>query len=156
PDTLTTEKERYTPLRAWRTPGSHDAYLFGGLRVHGASTGKVDIEASWIDPVDNLFAPASGHVDQIPLHRLGDHVLEADGKKPPRYVGTYLREPDLIWFANVGDTLGDAGNQTIAGPRTSTVRAAPLHHFNDTKHRIVCYKAVSSTRFRLLRVRPSA
>jgi hypothetical protein len=148
PDTLTTEKEPYTPLRAWRTPGSHDAYLFGGLRVHGASTAKVDIEASWIDSVDNLFAPASGHVDQIPLHRLDDHLLEADGKKPPRYVGVYVREPDLIWFANEGDTLGDASNQTIAGPRTSHLRAAPLHHFNDTKHRVVRYKAVSATRFR--------
>jgi hypothetical protein len=119
-----------TPLTAWRGYGAQDAYLLGGLKVHGASTGKVDIEASWTEPKDNEQVHASAHVDQVPLHSTLDAVLYADGA---RAVGQYSGELDLIAFLNQS---------------SDPAPVAPRHHFNDTRHRMVRYRAIATTRFR--------
>jgi len=56
--------------------GSPDAYLVGALRVHGASTAKVDIQATWTDSVDDPVNDPdvntreqvfSSHVDEVPV-----------------------------------------------------------------------------------------
>src|SRR5207302_4843397 len=38
------------PITAWRLPGAADAFLVGALRVHGASTAKIDLQAAWDEP----------------------------------------------------------------------------------------------------------
>ena len=51
-----------------RQLGSTDAYLIGGLKVHGASTAKVDLRAKWCDDIDDpsemLNRPDPTHCDK--------------------------------------------------------------------------------------------
>ena len=131
------------PLRAWREPGSVDAYLLGVLRLHGASTARVDISASWTDPVD---VPGSGPpgsqdrhatIDELRLDTLEDHLIA--GPKPGTFAGRYLPDQDLIWMAERGQWLGQLQAQQ---------RHAVRHHFDDTRHRRVTYSPTATSRFR--------
>ncbi|MDQ6605862.1 MAG: peptidoglycan-binding protein [Actinomycetota bacterium] len=133
----------YSPMRAWRDPGAVDAYLLGVLRLHGASTARVDIAAVWSDPVD---VPGSGPpgtqvrhatIDELRLDTLDDHLVR--GPKPELPAGRYLPDQDLIWLAEVGQPLG----RLIAEERH-----AVRHHFADTRHRRVTYSPTATSRFR--------
>jgi peptidoglycan hydrolase-like protein with peptidoglycan-binding domain len=137
----------FSPLVAWREPGSLDAYLLGGLSVHGASTAKVDFEASWTDVLDDTTRPIPGTremsmpVDEVPLP---DPSMDGDLFAPgsgtaSRHVGRYLREADIIWFARSGERFARQVQFSLA---------APKHRLPDTKHRNVRYRAVATTRFR--------
>lgn len=143
PPTLQTET--YSPfalVRAWRAPASTSANLVGGLIVHGESTGKVDLVARWTDPVDTGAGGPSTienrtHVDEIPLPNTLPELLFAPGADH-RPVAFYLPEEQAMWFANQGDV--------VAGQEPGL--AAPLHDFGDTKHHIVDYTAIATSRFR--------
>jgi hypothetical protein len=136
-------------LTGWRTPKALDAFLMGGLRVHGASTAKIDLFAEWEDPVDNGIDPPSrlhqqAHADEIPLPDLDDgYLMVAAGKDAFRAVGFYNSTHDLICFARQNDVL----SATLNGVSIFQ-DAAPRHHFNDTKHHRVTYSAVATSRFR--------
>lgn len=136
-------------LSGWRTLNSLDAYLIGGLQVHGASTVKIDILAEWDDPVDDGVIPPTRshqttHVDEIPLPDLTEGYLTvATGATSTRAVGYYNPTHDLICFARQGDILSATQNGVAIYQD-----AAPRHHFNDTKHHVVTYKAVATSRFR--------
>ncbi len=137
-------------ITAWRAFGAPDAYLIGGLKVHGASTAKIDIAASWTEPVDDpsQSAPATvqrqEHVEEIKLLTLAEGYVAADAQNA-RLVGYYHAEHDQIAFVRDGDTLG------IPGPDFEQLvlsTAAPRHFFGDTKHRRIHYTATASSRFR--------
>lgn len=137
-------------LTAWRAPGAPDAYLIGGLKVHGASTAKIDITAHWTEPVDDPTQPAptitqrDEHVDEIKLARLTEGYIGA-AAQGTRLVGYYHAEHDQIAFVRAGDTLG------VRGPDSEQVvldTAAPRHFFADTRHRRIDYHAVATSRFR--------
>jgi hypothetical protein len=138
-------------LSGWRTPNSLDAYLVGGLRVHGASTAKIDILAEWDDPVDDGTTPPgrsaqSTHADEIPLHGLQAGYLKVStgaSASDWRAVGYYDPVHDLIGFVRKSDRL----SATLNGV-TIYQDAAPRHHFNDTKHHRVTYTAVATSRYR--------
>jgi peptidoglycan hydrolase-like protein with peptidoglycan-binding domain len=138
----------FNSVTAWRTLGAIDAYLVGGLRVHGLSTGKVDLIAEWDDPVDTgVGHPGmlnqSAHADELPLHDPTSGYLRASGPEE-RYVGYYNRDHDVIWFAAPGDELAD-----IPSPNEGLSSVvAPRHHLNDSKHHVVRYRAIASSRFR--------
>jgi hypothetical protein len=140
------------PITAWRRPGSTDTYLMGALRVHGASTVRVDIDATWSDVVDDpddLTATENWHktverkapVDALPLPDLLERELLASGRDFRR-VGHYDPEHDQIAFVRAGDTMG--------GPDLPYVfpDAAPRHAIGDTKHHRASYTATSTSRFR--------
>ena len=136
---------RYRKLTAWRAPGSHDAYLIGALELDGASTAKVDLEARWSNLVDdpatgpNTRVQRSGHADELRLDSLtGVAPLRAAGADQ-RSTGWYLPEADAIWFANTGDELGAL---------SATERAAPRQDLGDTRHHVVTYRPVATSRFR--------
>ena len=135
----------FSPLTAWRSPGSHHAVLLGALQVSGATTGSVDLEARWIEWLDDLSQPGptrpqySSHVDRIPLGSLAGGTVPADGSVNPRMVAVYLPQVDMLWFAAPFDQLDG-----VASPG---VLAAPVHQLGDTKHRTVRYRAISSSRF---------
>lgn len=136
-------------LTAWRTPNSIDAYLIGGLQVHGVSTAKIDLLAGWDDPVDDGINPPSRlqqhtHADEIPLQQLREGYLEVTtSANTSRAVGYYNPTHDLICFVRAGDVL----SATLNG--VSIFKdAAPRHHFNDTKHHRVTYTAAATSRFR--------
>lgn len=135
-------------LTGWRTPNSLDAFLIGGLRVHAASTAKVDITAEWTDPVDDSVGPLGTihqktHAEEIPLTTLDEDFLTVTtGASDTRAVAFYIPTHDLICFVRAGDVL----SATLNGVRIFQ-DAAPRHHLNDTKHHKVSYTAVATSRF---------
>jgi hypothetical protein len=136
-------------LTGWRSPKALDAFIMGGLRIHGASTAKIDLIAEWVDPVDDGANPPSRlhqqtHADEIPLPDLNDgYLMVGTGKNAFRAVGFYNSTHDLICFVRQGDVL----SATLNGVSIFQ-DAAPRHHFNDTRHHRVTYRAVATSRFR--------
>ncbi len=135
-------------ITAWRRPRSTEAYLTGALKIHGASTAKVDLLATWDDPVDDPTQPTwtteshAAHVDELPLHSLDEGYLVVSGDDERR-VGYYDPEHDQIAMTRAGDQTGKEGeNQIVFGD------AAPRHLFNDTKRHRVTYRAVATSRYR--------
>ncbi len=138
-------------ITAWRRPGATDAYLLGALRVHGASTDKVDLEASWVDPVDDpgpdggtlpTEARHRGYADEVPLPTLRESYLAATGPDS-RYVGYYDPEHDQIAFVREGERVGRPEHALEVFED-----AAPRHVLGDTKHHRVTYTAVATSRYR--------
>ena len=119
--------------------------LLGALQINGASTAAVDVEARWIEWLDDLSEPGptqtqySSHVDRIPLPTLDAGMVAADGTTNGRMVAVYVPRIDSLWFAASFDQLD--------GVPAPDQLAAPLHELGDTKHRMVRYRAVSSSRF---------
>lgn len=140
--------EEGAALTAWRRPGSTEAFLIGGLRLHGASTAKVDLMAEWSDPVDDPAQPAPGtvsvsaHVDTLELPELDEGELVADGPER-RPNGYYDPEHDTVLFARAYDRVGIVPNNPLL-----TLDAAPRHALDDAKRHRVRYTAVASSRFR--------
>jgi hypothetical protein len=136
-------------ITAWRQPAKLDAFLMGGLHVHGASTDKVDLLATWDEPVDDTAKalPTVEHhadaVDEIPLAQRSEGYLVVGAGQDVRTVGYYNPAHDLMCFVRDGDVL----SANLNG-RSIVRDAAPRHHFGDTKHRTVTYTARSTSRFR--------
>ena len=94
------------PIIAYRRLGATDAYLLGALRVHGASTMKIDLSAEWEDPEDNIarrfVVQKSAPVDELPLTELNEDYLRVFARESSgqdyRYVGYYDPEHDQIAF----------------------------------------------------------
>lgn len=134
----------FTPITAWRTPGSHTAVLLGGLQINAASTAKIDIEASWIEVTDDTTRPEptsewnNGPVETIHLNTPQAGPIYANALNT-RMVAVYIPKTDVLWFSAPFDRL--------EGVATPAEVAAPVHNFHDTKHRWVTYKAVASSRF---------
>ncbi len=108
--------------RVARRVGSTYAALFGDIRNHAASTGRIDIDAVWVDPVDDVLAPAPD-VESVFAHVAGFQIERG--------------ETDAL----IAETEGPAGGPV--GPRHEV-----KHEFGDTRHRYVDYTATATTRFR--------
>jgi hypothetical protein len=147
PDRGRTDPTELAAITAWRRPGATDAFLLGALKVHGASTAKLDLLAAWNDPMDDVAqskpttAQLSASVDELPLKTLGEDYLVAPGEES-RAVGYYDPEHDQIALVRAGDWAG-----TKKGNRLQFWHAAPRHLFNDTKRHIVSYTAVATSRY---------
>ena len=143
-----TEPTEVAPLAGARVPGATDAYLLGAVKIHGASTQKVDLAAAWDDPVDDLGDPApktvhhAEPVDELPLPATDEGYLFAPGKDR-RTVGYYDPEHDQIAFVRAGDVSGEPGKGSF-----SFADAAPRHQLNDTKHHRIAYTAMATSRYR--------
>lgn len=142
-----TAGEAFETLSAWREEGSPDAYLIGGLRVHGPSTGAVELLAEWTDPVDDPARREPGErrqaapADEFRLPRSTGRLDTVSGDTV-RTVGYYEHDHGVVWFARQGDQLGDLAPDGGA-PET----AAPLHRIGDTLHHVVRYRARTTSRF---------
>ncbi|MCP2030987.1 hypothetical protein L1277_001078 [Okibacterium sp. HSC-33S16] len=108
--------------RVHRLPGDTFAALFGAVRTHAASTGRLDIDAEWTDRIDDIAQPTPG-TEAVFAHVTG-FSLERD-------------EVDCL----IAATEGPAGGPF--GPRHEV-----RQEFGDTKHRYVSYRATATTRFR--------
>ena len=81
-----TDPTELAAITAWRRPDANDAYLLGALKVHGASTARIDLLAIWDDPVDDLSQPKwrtmhhAAPVDELPLPRVTDTYLDAPAR----------------------------------------------------------------------------
>lgn len=148
PEEDPTDQQELALVTSWRRPGGTDAWLLGGLHVHGASTAKVDLLAQWIDPVDDVdnFGPTAKEnknvIDEVSLPSTSLVDLPASGKDF-RLVGRYDVVHDTIAFLRFGDQLGSKAEGV-----TQAFDAAPRHQFGDTKHHLVNYIAIATSRFR--------
>ncbi|HEX8981268.1 MAG TPA: hypothetical protein VF792_00735 [Ktedonobacterales bacterium] len=120
-------------LSANRAPGATKAALTGEMRVHGPSSAKIDLFATWAEIADApeidegyTTKPTSMHVEEAPLHDAQGYGQIYAAGNPPRPVGQYASDPDRVVFAG---------------------GAQPLHEFHDTKHHVVSYSAVATSRF---------
>jgi hypothetical protein len=162
PDRGRRDPTELAPITAWRRLGATEAYLLGALKIHGASTARVDLLAAWDDPVDDLSQqkPDVVHhtapVDELALPSISEDYLVAPGKEH-RAVGYYDPEHDQIAFTRRGDkSASDRGQATSdvftfvdpAAPEDPARNPAPRHLLNDTKRHIVSYHAISTSRFR--------
>jgi hypothetical protein len=134
----------FTPITAWRSHGSHVAVLLGGMKIHAASTGRIDLQGSWAEISDNVSDPGptssvhSDHVETIPLAQPQAGPIYAPASTT-RAVAIYIPQVDNLWFAAPFDELGGVSNYDLV--------AAPLHHFADTKHRWVTYLPIATSSF---------
>ena len=137
-------RNSFTPITAWRSQGSHSAALLGALEINGNSTAKIDLQARWLEYTDDPTQSAprktwtSDHVETLLLPDTTAGPLYADATKT-RMVAVYVPRVDVLWFSAPIDEL--------EGVVTPTDVAAPLHRFQDTKHRWVGYTAIGSSRF---------
>jgi len=137
-------RNSFTPITAWRFRSSHSAVLLGGLRIHAASTARIDVEAAWREVEDNPTDPGpthpvqTDHVESIQLAGTDGGLVFSDASEA-RAVAVYVPKVDQLWFAAPFDELD--------GVDTPGQIAAPQHHFADTKHRWVGYRAVAASRF---------
>lgn len=143
-----TDPEELASITAWRRPGETSAVLMGAIRIHGASTAKVEVTAEWTDPIDIVGTPEPGEtvsrtpVDELPLPTTVEGYLVAKGTAS-RLVGYYDPENDQVAMVRSGDT------STKGVPFDLTfIDAAPRHELGDTKRHLVRYTAVSSSRYR--------
>ena len=121
-------------LGASRSLGQTFTGLYGKLAVDGPSTAKVDLLASWQEPIDTgsaqpgfVVQSGSAQVFDFPIYLDGTAVIQG-GLAVAQY------DPDQKALLLQG------------GP---VVGGNSLHHaFGDTKHRQVSYQLVSTTRFR--------
>ncbi|MEA2355882.1 MAG: hypothetical protein QOD61_2011 [Solirubrobacteraceae bacterium] len=146
PDRGRTDPSELASITAWRRLGATDAVLLGALRVHGASTAKVDLLATWTDPTDDQAEPGtstqSAAVEELPLRQLREGYLRAAGQDD-RAVGYYDPEHDQIAFVRAGDQAGTRDGHPLAFGE-----AAPRHRLGDVKRHVVTYTAVASSRYR--------
>ena len=137
-------RNSFTPITAWRSVGSHVAVLLGGLKIHGQSTSKIDLQARTLEVNDDLSKPAptrtwaSDHVETIPINSLDPGPIVADITNN-RTVAVYIPQVDTLWFAAPIDEL--------EGVTTPSDVAAPQHHFPDSKHRWVNYQPIATSSF---------
>lgn len=143
-----TDPQELTPIVAARRLDETYACLLGALRIHGASTAKVNLLAEWTDPIDLLEEPGPGQrsfkapVDELPLTQLREGYLAAPGT-PRRLVGYYDPENDQIAMVRAGDRAGPA-----AAGELHFRDATPRHELSDTKRHVVRYTAVATSRYR--------
>jgi hypothetical protein len=152
PDRGRRDPTELASITAWRHVGATAAYLLGALKIHGASTARVDLLAAWDDPVDDPSQPKpsvvhhTAPVDELALPSIAEGYLLAPGKDN-RAVGYYDPKHDQIAFTRDGDKSATNGDPSTSQAFTFN-DAAPRHLLNDTKRHIVSYQAVSTSRFR--------
>ncbi|MFF5897901.1 hypothetical protein ACFY8O_18455 [Streptomyces argenteolus] len=126
-----------------RAPSATTEHLLGAVTVHTDSTERVDVFAEWTDVTDEgpegrTERPGTAHVLALPLS-LADTV-DAHGvplRVPPSCT---LTEGVLTFSTELAETLA----------KNATPPAAPPYsrqEFGDTKHRVVRYRPVATTRF---------
>jgi hypothetical protein len=124
-----------TPFSLAKSSGETFVVFSGGFRIHGLSTAKLDLFASWSEPneTDAGSRQFETHVFEFPIHR-------DQGPPPPPGdpvpVAQYIQSTERVEILN-----------PPAGPADTRKRLA-RQEFNDTKHRVVTYRLVATTRFR--------
>ena len=112
-------------LMSLRGPADTGTNFIAALDLHGPSTGRIDVEAQWTEPVDDLGQPGPKEENRLAV------ACHAD-------LQPY---EDIVLLAPL------ATAPEIPGIGRVPVHKA-RHEFGDTKHRLVNYSVRASTRFR--------
>jgi hypothetical protein len=120
------EAPRVTLLLPFRLPGETTVTLVGAVDVHGPSTERLDVEASWTEQVDDIAKPAPETVSQVAAA-----------------AHTQVR-PDEDLVVLFGDKDAD-----VPLPDGSTLHThSVVHKLGDTRHRRITYAMRATTRYR--------
>ncbi|MGE3706055.1 MAG: hypothetical protein AB7I13_12320, partial [Vicinamibacterales bacterium] len=119
------EVPRPTILVPVRTKGDTAVTLVGAVDLHGPSTERIDVEASWSEWVDDVAKPAPERVSGVAA-ACGTSVAP---------------DEDLVVLAGADATL------PLPGGGALRLHAA-VHQMGDTRHRIVDYRVRATTRYR--------
>ena len=111
-----------------RFQGETFAVLEGRIDNHAKSTGRLDLDAVWTEPVDDLGKDAPNDADNLGEIEGAAHVVD------------FLLEATEDGCRTGREDVPAAG----ATPAVHRVR----HEFRDTRHRDVTYRATATTRFR--------
>jgi len=112
-------------LRPQRDLGSTEARLLGAVDVHGPSTESLTLEATWIEPADDLTLP----------------VPEERPQRGVAFTTPVRHTEDLALLGKVDSST------SVPGFGTVHVHAA-VHRLGDTRHRRIDYRFRAATRFR--------
>ena len=119
---------RVLTLTAARGNGDTGVSLSGAVDVHGPSTDRVEVEATWTQQEDDVAQPGPDHVD------------------PPARHAVACTLP-ILDFEDIA-ILGPV-EMNVDVPGVGTFRIHPARHeFGDTRHRVVEYRCRATTRFR--------
>jgi hypothetical protein len=130
-------------LGATRLRSSTSAILAGEIRIHAASTDRVDVAASWQEWADE---PRPGG-DDAPSRRERTAVALTQQVHLRRDVASEPPAGDRAQAARF--TEADDLLVLGAGPRSGDVpEFLSAHELHDTKHRRIAYRAVATSRFR--------
>lgn len=139
-------RNSFTPITAWRTVDSHVTVLLGGLQINGGSSSKVELNARWLEVTDDPSLPgptssvAAQLVETVDLSSLAGGIIYSDPNFT-RMLAYYIPQVDVLWFAGPTDVLEGVSNVPFGAV------AAPVHRFDDTRHRFIEYTAVATSRF---------
>ena len=111
-----------------RYEGETFAALGGTIENHAKSTGRLDIDATWTEPIDDPLRDAPNDADN-----LGE--VQGQG-----HAGDFLLEANE-------DACKIGRDDALPTPTSAAVHKV-RHEFRDTKHRRVTYQARATTRFR--------
>jgi hypothetical protein len=119
------EVPRPTILVPVRAPGDTAVTLFGAVDLHGPSTDRIDIEASWSQWVDDVAKPAPERVSGVAAA-----------------CGTSVAEDEELVVLSATDA-------SVPLPGGGSLRLhAAVHQTGDTLHRHVDYRVRATTRYR--------
>jgi len=119
------EVPRPTVLVPARSEGDTEVTLIGAVDVHGPSTDRIDMEATWREWVDDVAKPEPEEVTVVAA-AFGTEVAY---------------EEDLVVLAGSDATIPVPG-----GPPLRVHKA--VHKMGDTRHRNVDYRVRATTRYR--------
>lgn len=115
-------------LRPQRPAADTGVWLSGAIDVHGPSTERIDVEATWTQQEDDVARPGPDDVDPPERHAVACTL-------------PILEYEDLALLGLADDELDVPG---IGRLRIHRAR----HEFGDTRHRVVAYRCRATTRFR--------
>ncbi|HEV8187375.1 MAG TPA: hypothetical protein VGP83_06480 [Pyrinomonadaceae bacterium] len=108
-------------LNPAKSLGQTFAVVDGKIKVHSASTARIQLLANWTDPIDDPATDPPAGLPVVPTFQTqNSHVCETE-------------VPETVSPVDIRDS----------GTRTN-----PKHEFNDTKYHRVTYTPVGTTRFR--------
>jgi hypothetical protein len=129
-------------LRASRYAGETATTLSGEVRVHGASTGRLDIDAEWEEWVDLPGAPEPAPPQRVQRTAAAltteIHLARDTDPQPPGVQraasARYVEADDLVLL---GTSIATSSEPAFTS----------AHELHDTRHRSVGYRVVASSRF---------
>jgi hypothetical protein len=124
------------PFDVIKFPGATLVYVRGHFKIHGLSTAKLDLFAAWNEAEETSGGSRAieTHVFEFPIHRDRDQIPPADDSAS---IMKYIKETDRVEF------LAPTNEDSV-----KLRKWLARHEFNDTKHRMVTYRLVATTRFR--------
>jgi hypothetical protein len=137
----------FKQLDPHRLIGATYAQFEGVIHCDGKSTGKLDVVADWLEPVDDPVDPlgprcAQGPQPPVPhkAHAFAFALNFPGGTVPDAEVELTDSKTHIGMF--------DQRHPQFVFTNATTRENLPRHDFGDTKYRLVDYVAVGTTRFR--------